>query len=148
MVCTACRRQFDPARFGACPFCGGAKAWAASGAIRKSIVMIAAGKKRVMYGSVDEVPDDLRQTLLKSTKGLNSATILIADRRGRDQIARAIRTLPAEAQDRLSRLMPSGKGEPEPESRSKVWAWTVQVALMTLAGMAATVLWFIATLRS
>jgi hypothetical protein len=90
----------------------------------------------------------LRQTLLKSTKGLNSATILIADRRGRDQIARAIRNLPAEAQDRLSRLMPAGKGEPEPESRSKVWAWTVQVALMTLAGMAATLLWFIATLRS
>jgi len=122
--------------------------WVASGAIKKSIVMIAAGTRRAVYGSIDEVPDDLRHTLLKSTKGLNSATILIADRRGREQIARAIRDLPAEAQGRLSKLMPAAIEERELFARSKVWIWTTRIALMTLAGMAATLLWFVATLRS
>ena len=36
----------------------------------------------------------LRTRLLKSTNGANSATILIADRRGRKEISRAMRKLP------------------------------------------------------
>ncbi len=55
----------------------------------------------MVYRSVDEVPVKLRTKLLKSTNGTNSATILIADRRGRKQIARAMRSLPSHAQRRL-----------------------------------------------
>ncbi|MCC6859657.1 MAG: hypothetical protein IT158_13895 [Bryobacterales bacterium] len=147
MVCQTCRREFDEARFRRCPFCGPVKPGAVSGAIKKSIVMIAAGRKKAVYGSVDEVPDDLRQTLLKSTRGLNSATILIADRHGRERIKRAIRDLPVGAQSRFSRLMPGAVAEEDPLTRSKVWAWTVRVSALTLAGMAAALLWFVATLR-
>jgi CHASE2 domain-containing sensor protein len=38
---------------------------------------------------------------LKSTNGANSATILIADRRGRKEISRAMRKLPGPAQRRV-----------------------------------------------
>jgi hypothetical protein len=42
----------------------------------------------------------LRTRLLKSTNGANSATILIADRRGRKEIAKAMRHLPGPVQRR------------------------------------------------
>ncbi len=54
---------------------------------------------------MEEVPPQLRSRLLKTTNGANSATILIADRRGRKEIARAMRKLPASTQRRLRRSM-------------------------------------------
>src|ERR1039457_7582333 len=53
-----------------------------------------------VYRSVDEVPAGLRTRLLKSTNGVNSATILIADRRGRKEIAKAMRHMPGPVQRR------------------------------------------------
>jgi class 3 adenylate cyclase len=66
-----------------------------------SSVLISAAGADMVYRSVDEVPPRLRSRLLKSTNGANSATILIADRRGRKEIARAMRKLPGPAQRRL-----------------------------------------------
>jgi hypothetical protein len=66
-----------------------------------STVLISAGGSDLVYRSVDEVPARLRTKLLKSTNGANSATILIADRRGRKEVAKAMRSLPGPAQRRL-----------------------------------------------
>lgn len=66
-----------------------------------SSVLISAGGSDLVFRSVDEVPARLRSKLLKSTNGANSATILIADRRGRKEIAKAMRKLPGPAQRRL-----------------------------------------------
>jgi hypothetical protein len=71
------------------------------GTFQTSTVMISVGAEHRVYRSVDEVPAGLRTKLLKSTNGSNSATILIADRGGRQQIARAMRSLPGSAQRRL-----------------------------------------------
>ncbi len=68
-----------------------------------STVLISAAGGEGVYRSVDEVPASLRTRLLKSTNSSNSATILIADRRGRKEIARAMRKLPGPAQRRLMR---------------------------------------------
>jgi hypothetical protein len=68
-----------------------------------SAVLISTGGADRVYRSVDEVPAPLRTRLLKSTNGANSATILIADRRGRKEISRAMRKLPNTAQRRLMR---------------------------------------------
>ncbi len=46
------------------------------------------------------MPAGLRTRLLKSTNGANSATILIADRRGRQEIAKAMRNMPGPVQRR------------------------------------------------
>ena len=45
-------------------------------------------------------PPACARRLLKSTNGANSATILIADRRGRQEIAKAMRNLPGPVQRR------------------------------------------------
>jgi hypothetical protein len=73
-----------------------------------STVLISSGGADRVYRSVEEVPHALRTRLLKSTNGANSATILIADRRGRKEIARAMRNLPANAQRRLMQSILAG----------------------------------------
>jgi hypothetical protein len=81
-----------------------------------STVMISAGGSDRIFRSVDEVPGPLRTQLLKSTNGANSATILIADRRGRKEIAKAMRNLPAHAQRRLMQSILA-----DPESGTSNW---------------------------
>jgi hypothetical protein len=99
MTCTRCRKNIAQSA-ARCPYCGEANP-NASGLFQTSTVLISADGADLIYRSVDEVPAGLRTRLLKCTNGNNSATILIADRRGRKEIARAMRKLPGPAQRRL-----------------------------------------------
>jgi hypothetical protein len=101
MTCRRCRKKFDAVDGPSCPFCGEAQAASKSGVMKSSTILISAGETDAVYRSVKEVPAPLRRKLLKSTNGLNSATILIADRRGREEIARAIQNLPSSLQRRF-----------------------------------------------
>ena len=87
MICPECKRSFDGI---SCPQCGAIK-----GTLKTSTILISAGEEQNVYHSLEEVPDPLKRQLLRSTNGLNSATIVIADREGRREIAKAIRNLPA-----------------------------------------------------
>lgn len=62
--------------------------------MKTSTVLVARGRAHAVYRSVADVPEALRKELVKSTSGLNSATIVIADRRGRQVLAKAIQNLP------------------------------------------------------
>jgi len=84
----------------ACPHCGAANP-AAKGMYQSSTVLISAGGADLVYRSVDEVPGPLRTKLIESTNSGNSGTILIADQRGRREIAKAMRSLPGPSQRRL-----------------------------------------------
>jgi hypothetical protein len=108
MICSRCRKNYqaDEVR---CPYCGNANPSAESGVFQTSTVMISTGGADVVYRSVDEVPAQLRSKLLKSTNSVNSATILIADRQGRKQIARAMRSLPTPIQRRLRKSAIGGE---------------------------------------
>ncbi len=99
MTCTRCKKNFglEVAR---CPYCGEPNP-DSSGLFQTSTVLISTGGADLVYRSVEEVPPGLRTKLLKSTNGANSATILIADQRGRKEIAKAMRNLPGPAQRRL-----------------------------------------------
>jgi hypothetical protein len=101
MTCTRCRKKFaeEAAR---CPHCGEANR-ASSGVVQTSVVLISAGGSDLIYRTVEEVPTNLRNKLIRFTNGANSATILIADRRGRKEVAKAMRTLPGPARRRLVR---------------------------------------------
>ena len=98
-TCSQCRKSFH-SELDRCPHCG-AEAKDASGVFQTSAVMISTGGADLLYRSVEEVPPPLRNRLLKSTNGANSATILIADRRGRKEVSKAVRSLPNSAQRRL-----------------------------------------------
>jgi hypothetical protein len=92
MTCSRCGRDLDQAE-ARCPHCGGAQA-GASGVFQTSTVLISSGGADLVYRTVEEVPGGLRTRLLRSTSGRNSETILIADLRGRKEIAKVVGGLP------------------------------------------------------
>lgn len=59
--------------------------------LRTSTILVAVGNKTRIYRSAKQMPAELRRRLEKTTTGTNSATILIADKRGREEILRAVR---------------------------------------------------------
>ena len=70
--------------------------------VKTSTIFIAKGGRTQVFRSVDEVPARLRKELEDSTNSFNSATILIADRRGREEIVRALHGLPSSLRTRLA----------------------------------------------
>lgn len=122
MICPECKRSFDGV---SCPRCGAIK-----GTLKTSTILISAGEEQNVYHSLDEVPDPLKRQLLRSTNGLNSATIVIADREGRREIAKAIRNLPAA----------ENPGEAAAGKRRKALLNGVGAILLA---MAAALIWFI-----
>ena len=133
MTCTRCKKEFDH-RESRCPHCG--ESAEASGLFQTSTVLISSGGSDLVYRSVEEVPARLRTKLLKSTNGANSATILIADRRGRKEVAKAMRNLPGPAQRRLMKSILGSAAAADalnwltPARRRAIMA---VVALLTLA---------------
>ena len=110
--------------------------------MKSSTILISAGETEAVYRSVKEVPPPLRRKLLKSTNGLNSATILIADRRGRAEITRAIQSLPSSLQRRFLR--------PFREETASPASWELRPALKAvLAGLLGAgsmlAVWFVFT---
>src|SRR6476469_4402210 len=143
MTCRRCRKKIDEFET-RCPHCGDIDD-KASGMFQTSTVMISASGTDQVYRSVDDVPARLRTRLLKSTNGTNSATILIADRRGRQEIAKAMRNLPGRVQKRwMQTLMAT-------EAASTALEWLtpsrrrVILAVVTLLAVSAVVLVFTRT---
>jgi hypothetical protein len=112
MNCAKCRKKMER-ELPRCPHCG-MRNPSGSGTFQVSAVLISTSSADRVYRSVDEVPDRLRTRLLKSTNSPNSATILIADRRGRKEIAKAMRKLPGPAHRRLLRSVLSSDAVAQP----------------------------------
>ncbi len=68
---------------------------------RSSTIFIATSEGTQVYRSLDEIPQPLRRKLLQTTRGMNSATILIADRGGREELVRALQGEPSQLRFRL-----------------------------------------------
>jgi len=81
---------------------------------KSSTIFIATSDETRVYRSVGEVPPHLRRRLEESTSGSNSATILIADKRGREELVRALQGLPSEVQSRLATTLRANQKRPSP----------------------------------
>lgn len=68
---------------------------------KSSTIFISTGDETKVYRSVEDVPPELRRRLAVSTRGMNSATILIADKRGRAELVRALQGRSSDVQCRL-----------------------------------------------
>jgi len=107
--------------------------------VRSSTIYIAIGNRMNVYRSVDEVPPRLRKKLEETTNGLNSATILIADRRGRQELGRAMRGLPSGIRSRLAFSL-AHRGE-SGEKRWPFWLdWRTWIELL-LPGAVGLLVW-------
>jgi hypothetical protein len=113
---------------------------------KSSTVFIATGESTRVYRSVRDVPPSLRRRLEESTGGANSATILIADKRGKEELVRALRGLPSDVQSRLASTIQAHRRAqpavaPEPESRIP---WKLVAEILIPAGLGITI-WLLLT---
>lgn len=107
--------------------------------VRSSTIFISIGDRTNVYRSVDEVPPRLRKKLEETTNGLNSATILIADRRGREELSRAMRGLPSGLRSRLAATL--ARRSETGASRWPSWKnWRTWVELL-LPGAVGLLVW-------
>ena len=138
MRCARCRKSFEVGA-ARCPHCG-ARNQRASGLFQTSTVLISVEGTEAVYRSVDEVPAPLRNQLIKSTNGSNSGTILIADRRGRREIAKAMRQNPGSGKRRWMHARLKAAVEAEPPAwltKGRRRAIVAAIVLFTFALIAA-----------
>lgn len=136
MPCPRCRRLWEHEL--TCPQCGAPLV--TSGVVKTASIMISSGDAEGFYRSVDELPEPLRAKFTVATQGLNSATILIADKRGREEIARALRKLPSSAQRSLFRSFTEAA---PPSMRVSV----ANIVGLLLAGSTGVLVWLILSHR-
>ena len=105
--------------------------------LKSSTIFISVGDKTEVYRSVDDVPPRLRKKLEQSTNSINSATILIADRKGKEEIVRAIRGLPSSLRSRLtSSLRNEARREARPGRWVALWQDWAEILLPAAIGLA------------
>lgn len=122
--------------------------------IRRTTIYISMGEKTQIFRSPDEIPNSLRRHLLNSTRGMNSATILIADRGGREEIRKVLNGEPSPLKSRLRAdfLRRSLGGSPNeapvgaPKSRKQTWTMRHWAELL-LPGAVGLLLWMIFNAR-
>ncbi len=69
--------------------------------VRSSTIFVAEGDRTEVFRSMDDVPVDTRERLLKSTSGAGAATIFIANKGGRRELARRLKGLPSRIRTRM-----------------------------------------------
>ena len=106
--------------------------------LKSSTIFISVGNKTEVYRSVADVPPSLRKQLEQSTNGINSATILIADRKGKEEIVRAIRGLPSNLRSKLSTTMreEAPRAERKPIAWASLWQDWAEFLLPAAVGVA------------
>lgn len=101
--------------------------------IKSSTIFISVGSSMNVYRSMEEVPAPLRKKLQESTNGINAATILIADRRGREEIVRAIQGLPDGVRNRVASSL---SATPVPTAKRKLdWRTWLEILLPGAVGL-------------
>ncbi|MBV9760309.1 MAG: hypothetical protein JO340_07095 [Acidobacteriaceae bacterium] len=110
---------------------------------RSSTIFISTSEETRVYRSVNEIPPELRRKLHDSTRSINSATILIADKRGQEELLRALERRPIHVQRRLSDLIakPAAPDTPPAPSRSTRAAWRKWLEILLPVALGAS-LWF------
>jgi hypothetical protein len=106
------------------------------GTVKTSTILIGSGGGFSVYRRIEEVPSRLRGTLVKSTAGSNAGTVLIADRRGAQELLRANVQAAAERGTGCMARFLAAVGEDVSESREFLRAHWRASALIALAASA------------
>ncbi len=124
--------------------------------IKRTTVYISIGDKTEVFSTPEDIPAPLRKQLADSTRGMNSATILIADRGGRAEIRKILNGEPSPLKNRLrADFLKRSSGEPVPVASShpaalgrsfRNWRWR-QWAELLLPGAVGLGLWLLFTLK-
>jgi hypothetical protein len=80
--------------------------------LKCSTIYIATAEGTRVYRSASEIPPEVRQSLASNSRQMQSATLLIADRNGREELARAIQGLPSRVSFRGGEIMKKTSAQP------------------------------------
>ena len=105
--------------------------------VKTSTIFISVGSRTNVYRSVDDVPPKLRRKLQESTNGVNAATILIADRKGREEIVKALEGMPTGVRSRPRRTV---------ARLARRWDWRAWAEIL-LPGLVGLLIWLAFTYR-
>ncbi|MGH9559416.1 MAG: hypothetical protein ACRD30_09275 [Bryobacteraceae bacterium] len=113
--------------------------------VKTSTIFIAKSGRTQVFRSVSEVPPRLRRELEESTNSFNSATVLIADRRGREEIVRALNGMPSTLRTRLASSL-----SPKTDQIAEAPEWRLRMTRflrrnwveILLPGAVAVIVWF------
>ncbi len=87
--------------------------------IKRTTVYISIGNKTEVFSAPEDIPAPLRKQLADSTRGMNSATILIADRGGRAEIRKILNGEPSPLKNRLrADFLKRGLGDAAPVAKA------------------------------
>jgi|SRR4051794_29367551 hypothetical protein len=99
---------------------------------KTSTILVSMGRRMRVFKSIEEMPDGLKKRVTENMSGPNSRTLVVADRRGREYLLKALKRA----------------GEASVEKRKKVYsdtltrkcrklsAWWVEIGLITMLGAA------------
>ncbi len=126
MTCPRCNRAF---RSGEPHFCAPADRQTL---YKTSTVLITVGGSDRIYRSIDEAPEHLRKRFEKAAMACDSASIVIADRGGREKIEDALNLVKTEP-------------EPAPQPPSSTFGTVVKLAAIAaiLALTALVLIWLV-----
>lgn len=123
---------------------------------KRTTIYISLGSDTKVYDSPESIPHELRKKLMRSTRGMNSATILIADRGGRQEIQKILEGQPSSLDGslRTAYFQPKPASEktalltsptpPPPIPRPSPWHRVAELSLPAALGIA---LWLLFTLK-
>jgi hypothetical protein len=108
--------------------------------LKTSTIFVTVGRHTHVYRSIDDLPESLRGRLQKTTTGSNSATILIADRRGKEELVRAIQGRPSSIPLRLTEEARRKRAHQDRVDRARARRYYLEIGLI---GILAMLLWSI-----
>ncbi len=111
-----------------------------------STILVSSGDKTRVYHSLDDVPPAIREKLIEITHGTDSATLLIADQGGREEILRAIRDQPRDRFTRIAADSLLGRLAQKPPPGRFHFSWAGLGRFLVLASLA-YLLWTVISLR-
>lgn len=115
---------------------------------KSSTIFIGTSDSTRVYHSVSEIPGPLRLRLQETTQSPTSATILIADKRGREELIRALQGEPSHVHCRLADAIRTRQSEKaalqtQSSSRKLLRRW-VELLLPVAIGAS---LWYLVDAR-
>jgi hypothetical protein len=109
--------------------------------LKTQTIFVAFGRHTFVYKSLEDMPRDLKKKLVRKTTNSASATILIADRRGKEELLRAIQGAPKSIPLRVTEESRKKREYQDKLDRARARRYWLEIGLIGVIGV---LLWTLA----